>query len=248
MDKNALEQLMSSYNWWMGAATIAVAVGILGEYLTHFIFEKEARRNKLQVVLTILFGVAVLGGVVGEFLCGHKLSQVSDELQRIADKEVADANLQIAQANERAAKAERELLGERQHTANRDIVPEDQSAISKELKAFAGQRAEIDLFPVNFEGRWVADQIGNILLNAKWDIPPVVVKMLSKPPDTMVQGVLVRSTGDNKSKAAAAELYRLLGNAVASGVFDPTPLPDPEHPRIWILVGDKPTLLRSWVK
>ena len=149
---------------------------------------------------------------------------------------------------ERAAKAERELLEERQHTANRDITPEDQRAISRELKVFAGQHAEIDLFPVNFESRWVAGQISGILLNAKWDIPPVDVRMLSKPPDPMVQGVLIRSTGDKKSKAAATELYRLLGNTVASGVFDPAPLPNPERPQIWILVGDKPTPLRSWVK
>ena len=163
-------------------------------------------------------------------------------------RDLAATHERAARAEERAAKAERELLEERQHTANRDITPEDQRAISRELKVFAGQHAEIDLFPVNFESRWVAGQISGILLNAKWDIPPVDVRMLSKPPDPMVQGVLIRSTGDKKSKAAATELYRLLGNTVASGVFDPAPLPNPERPQIWILVGDKPTPLRSWVK
>jgi hypothetical protein len=255
MDKKALEQLMSFYNWWMGAATIAVALGILGEYLTHFIFEKEARRNKLEMALTILFGVAVLCGVVGEFLCGHKLSQVSDELQRIADKEVADANLQAAQANERAARAERELLAERQHTANRDIAPEEQNAISQKLKAFAGQHGRIEIFPVTFESRFLAAQIEGILINAKWTMPPSP-KLLTAPPITTVQGVGIFSTPDEQSKAAAKELFRLLAPTAAGGVLIPpgppktsrTELPNPENPRVVVLVGDKPTPLRSWVK
>jgi cytochrome c biogenesis protein CcdA len=85
LDKNALEQLMSSYNFWMGVSTIAVAAGILGEYVAHFIFEKEARKNTRAVVVSLVFGAAVLGGVVGEYVCGKKLSQVSDELQRIPE-------------------------------------------------------------------------------------------------------------------------------------------------------------------
>src|SRR5579872_478571 len=117
MDKNALEQLLSAYNWWIGASTVAVAVGILGEYVAQFIFEEEATRNRKEMVISILCGVLVLGGVVGEFVFGEKLSQVSASLQRAADLEVAQANemaesarkeaeafrLQIAQANERAA-------------------------------------------------------------------------------------------------------------------------------------------------
>ena len=61
MDKNGLEQLMSSYNWWMGLSTIAVAVGILGEYVAHFILEKEARKNRLAMVVSIVFGSGRLG-------------------------------------------------------------------------------------------------------------------------------------------------------------------------------------------
>jgi hypothetical protein len=119
MDKTALEHLLSSYNWWMEASTVAVAVGILGEYVAHFVFEKEARRNRLEMIVSIIFGVFVLGGVVGEWIVGSKLSQASDKLQRIADTEVAQSNRdgaaarkdaedrrkQSADTNERAAKA-----------------------------------------------------------------------------------------------------------------------------------------------
>src|SRR5271170_5828455 len=102
MDKDALEQLLSSYNLWMGVSTVAVAVGILGEYVAHFAFEKEARRNKLEMGISILFGVSVLGGVVGEYVSGNRLSQVSEQLQRIADTEVAQSNRNAAQARKDA--------------------------------------------------------------------------------------------------------------------------------------------------
>jgi hypothetical protein len=145
MDKNVLEQLLSSYNWWMGVSTVAVALGILGEYVAHFVFEKEARRNRLEMVISILFGVLVLGGVVGEYVFGKRLSQVSQQLQQIADAEVAQYNKDAAQArkdaeivkqqsadtNERAAKAE-------QHAA------EENERASKALKSaeIARKKAE----------------------------------------------------------------------------------------------------------
>jgi hypothetical protein len=102
MDKTALEHLLSSYNGWMGISTIAVAVGILGEYVAHFIFEEDARRNKREMAVSILFGVLVLGGVVGEYIFGKKLTQVSEQLQHIADVEVAQSNKDAAAARKDA--------------------------------------------------------------------------------------------------------------------------------------------------
>jgi len=131
MDKTALEQLLSSYNWWMGISTVAVAIGILGEYVAHFVFEKEARRNKREMTVSILCGVLVLGGVVGEWIFGSKLSQASEQLQRIADTEVAESNKdaaaalkdaeatrkQSADTNKRAAEAEQHAAQENERAA-----------------------------------------------------------------------------------------------------------------------------------
>jgi hypothetical protein len=144
MDKNALEQLLSSYNWWMGLSTVAVAVGILGEYVAHFVFEKEARRNKLEMGISILFGVLVLGGVVGEYVFGNRLSQVSEQLQQVADTEVAQSNKDAAQArkdaeivkqqsadtNERASKAEQHAAeaSAKAERFRRDIAKANESA------------------------------------------------------------------------------------------------------------------------
>jgi outer membrane murein-binding lipoprotein Lpp len=105
MDKDALEQVLSSSNWWMGLSTVAVAVGILGEYVAHFVFEEDARRNKREMAVSVLFGILVLGGVVGEYIFGKKLSQVSEQLQQIADTDVAQSNKDAAQARRDAETA-----------------------------------------------------------------------------------------------------------------------------------------------
>ncbi len=131
MDKAALEHLLSSYNWWMEISTVGVAVGILGEYIAHFIFEKEARRNRLEVAVSIFCGVLVLGGVLGEWIWGSGISQASEQLQRIADTEVAQSNKdaaaarkdaedtrkQSASTNERAAKVEQHAAQENERAA-----------------------------------------------------------------------------------------------------------------------------------
>jgi len=126
VEKITLEQLMTAYNWWMGVSTIAVAIGILGEYVAHFIFEKDARENKTALAVSVLLGLFVLGGVVGEFICGHKLSQISDQLQRIADKEVADAN-QIAASAQNAAETAKKESSQNNERAARALEDADKA-------------------------------------------------------------------------------------------------------------------------
>jgi len=130
VDKNALEQLLSSYNWWMGVSTIAVALGILGEYVAHFIFEEEARRNKREMAISILFGALVLGGVVGEYVFGKRLTQVSEQLQQIADEAVAQSNKDAAQARRDAetAKGDAAKADEKAGKANERASANEQEA------------------------------------------------------------------------------------------------------------------------
>lgn len=139
MDKIGLEHLLSSYNWWMAASTVAVAVGILGEYVAHFVFEKEARRNRLEMTVSIIFGVFVLGGVVGEWIFGTKLSQASEQLQSIADTEVAQSNLDAATARKDAEVTRKQSAD----TNKRAAEAEQHAGQENERAAKALQSAEI---------------------------------------------------------------------------------------------------------
>jgi hypothetical protein len=98
-------QGQAKYNSRMGLATIAVAIGILGEYIAHFVFTKE-KKNKMEWVCTVLFALLVVGGVSGEYWYGKQLSETVDSLQRLSDGEVANANKNASEADEGAKKVE----------------------------------------------------------------------------------------------------------------------------------------------
>jgi hypothetical protein len=60
------------------------------------------------MAISILFGVLVLGGVVGEYIFGARLSEVAGQLQRMADTEVAQSNKDAAAARKEAEIARKE--------------------------------------------------------------------------------------------------------------------------------------------
>jgi hypothetical protein len=150
MDKNALEQLLSTYDSWMGWSTVAVAVGILGEYLAHFIFEEEARRNRREIVVSIVFGALVLGGVTGEYVFGKKLSQVSSRLQQTADLEVAQANKDAAEAKKSANEADAKAEGLRL-----DVAKEEKRAgqLAKEAADTRAATAKLEARNIDTESQ-----------------------------------------------------------------------------------------------
>ena len=63
----------------------------------------------------------------------------------------------------------------------------------------------------------------------------------------LVQGFRVSATADDQSQAAAGFLVGLLNDTVSIGSFDPSPLPDPDRPRVRIYVGDRLAPLSNWV-
>lgn len=91
MTKPELDSLLKALNSRMGWATIAVAIGIFGEYISHFVFTKE-KKSRGEWICTILFAILVLGGVGGEYWYGEKVSETARQLQEVSDAEVASAN------------------------------------------------------------------------------------------------------------------------------------------------------------
>jgi len=101
----------------MGWSTVAVAVGILGEYIAHFVFTKE-KKSKAEWVCTVMFALLVIGGISGEWWYGKQLSETADSLKRIADGEVAAANQKASEADARAKSAEASVKGHDQQIAD----------------------------------------------------------------------------------------------------------------------------------
>jgi hypothetical protein len=139
-----------------------------------------------------------------------------------------------------------EIIRLRQQVANRDLSEEETKTIAARLSVFAGQQVEISIYPVNFESNWISGKVYGLLLEARWNIGPP--QQLSMPPNgLLVQGILIEATADPASQAAAKAAFEALKPTVASGLFHPSPLSNPEKPRVWIFIGDKPAPLRTWV-
>jgi hypothetical protein len=135
----------------------------------------------------------------------------------------------------------------RQQAAIRDLTPAERATISAKLSKFEGQQFDISVFPVNFETIWMSGMVAVALGQAHWtgiSLPPT---LLTSPPPQIVLGILIQSTPDERSKAAARGAVEALG-PIFGCVSSDAPLPEPEHPRVSLLIGDKSATLRSWVK
>lgn len=153
MDKSTLEASSRAYNSLMGWATIAVAVGIGGEYIAHFFSNKEKRWWR---AVTLLFALCVLLGVVGEWWFGKKLSDVADQIQLASDKDVFDAtnrlttaegNLAVAIRDSGAAKKAASEAYERAAKANERAIANEKEAarLSKEAAEARQKEAQAEL-------------------------------------------------------------------------------------------------------
>jgi hypothetical protein len=208
MDKPPLEDLLYKYNWWIGLSTIAVAVGILGEYVVHFIFEK-GKKSLLHIVISIAFAVLVIGGVVGEYIFGSKLSAVSSELQQNSDAEVAKLNGQAGEARRAAANAEEQAsyAGEGTAKALAQAAAANERATKLEVEAAQQReraaRAEHDLLELQQRVRWrelTADQRKSL------------VDALRR---SSVKGLVTLNCvlGDGEALSFAKQIHDILGEA-----------------------------------
>lgn len=173
-----------------------------------------------------IFEFLVIAGVAAELMGDGVVFAASSALQTLQDRELFEARLQAA---------------------NRNLSKLEIDTLAITLSDFAGQSAEVIEFPVTFEHDYIAIEIMAVLLSAKWNVS--AVNRLSTPPEGMlVQGVFIRATEDERSQAAAKALFDALKSTAAGPGFNPSPLPHSENPRVQVLVGDKPTPLRQWVK
>ena len=229
----------------------------------------EALNTVLQVAPIIVLGVTFLIGA-GALWTSYRVNKrleariatIADDVARAneraskADQETARLTLEVAEANVRAEKDRLARVELERRTAVRSLTTEQRSAVLETALRFAGQHAQVMVFPVTFEGSVIASTIVGILSNARWSIqgityltgpPQVSVGNLGPAAPMLTQGLYIQSTRDQGSKEAGRALFDALRETVASGVWSPEDLPI-GPPRVWILVGDRPTPLSTWVQ
>jgi hypothetical protein len=116
----ALKSAFSHNNDLAGWSTRIVFVGLIVEY-SLLLWLKWREISRLEQVLTIACGIAVAGGVYGEYFFGSNATEVAILLQNDSDTKVGRANAHAAEANESAAQARLALEQQRVQTSWRTI-------------------------------------------------------------------------------------------------------------------------------
>jgi hypothetical protein len=245
-------ELAAALAEWLLIA-VGVAVALLAGLVTHL-----NNRVKMAEALETSTALSVANARAAE--ADAKAADANLQASR-ADKLAAESNERAAANELKAAELSKLLTDERtarvnleRRTANRWLEPDTFHAISAAMSKFAGQPAEVVVFPVNIETQGIARLVQGILENAKWKMSNL--RMLKEPPDVpvmaggppaplMVMGVFVQSTGDPQSQEAGRALWKALSSTAASGIMSQTPLLGP--PRVFVFIGEKPSALSIWV-
>jgi hypothetical protein len=144
-----------------------------------------------------------------------------------------------------------EIITLRRLTAMRDISPDEMKRASEALSKFSGQPAKIVVFPVNFESVWIASKVYGILLDAHWQVPYPDRLQAAPGKGFMIQGIFVDHSSDDASRQAADAARIELNLTVAQTGGAPSPnvstALDPNEPLVWIMIGDRPAPLSSWI-
>jgi hypothetical protein len=202
----------------------------------------------------LLRWLTVVGGGL-TFGAGGISLWVEIEINRRNAVEMLRLRKDVAEANERAEKERLARVELERRTSVRALVPEELKRVEEAVAKFAGQRAEVVVFPVTFESSWIAGTIQGILSNAKWDVTWPITLLPAPPNGFLVQGVHIQPTPDAGSKAAAHALHEALKTTVAGGSLSPdfgqinaAKVASGGKPLVWIFVGDRPTPLSTWVQ
>jgi len=177
------------------------------------------------------------------------VAMTSKQIGFLQGRDTQQARGESQQLRERLQATQQELEETKRHLAWRTLSPQQQASIAAKLASLKGQEAAVGANPVTAEGVELATQIVSALKAAGWVAAPRQV-MVEGPLGGVASGVIVRTTADPRSIAAASALVNALNaeGIVASQIgglpFASPPSPGPHDALITymvlVIVGDKP--------
>ncbi|MDQ2946097.1 MAG: hypothetical protein M3Y27_09170 [Acidobacteriota bacterium] len=190
IDRETLDKRVKRRQFWSEAFAWLVGGGLLIEYGQEIF---DCFVNWYAPSLPLIGGVLVTLGVFGEVWFSRLALNASDELQKRADSDVAQANERAAHALERATSAELATADatlariKLEHASRARTISETaMKAMSSHLKEYAGTKVVIETFPDN-EPRHIGLLILVMLSMAEWDVPSgLVIKHNDLRPDRVI--------------------------------------------------------------
>jgi hypothetical protein len=264
----ALDSSSAPWERWLSWAIAAVVVGLVMEYWVIWRDRRDEwhafrlgivrfadRPSLLKYVVELVSVSLVTLGVLAEFGIGIRIASINVDL-RGKSAALRGKNSDLRTASDRlvallGAKAESERLARvkiEAAVAWRKLTEDQKSVLASHLKAFAPQSAFIEYNHSDIEANEFGFTIASALAKAKWEVPEPWGIMLiltpsplkSKAPSRIETGVLIDSTGDKRSAAAAKKLCRELGKLGFDAVEGKAPPPRPGKPTVTIFVRYRP--------
>ena len=232
LESEVLKSALTQNTLLVERCTIAVFIGLLVEY-TILLWLKRKDFSRTEMALTVIAGIAIAGGVYGEYFFGSKASEAAMKLASISEQRVADSNREAGNARKEAGKAieraskaddrasanekeaarltrdnlvlQAEVLKLRERMADRDLTHDQRSKMSRALSVYHPGDEDVLVESLVSEGR-EALRYANViaaLLRAKWSTIPQPSG--NQLISSPLSGILVEP-GSSPSAVAAARI------------------------------------------
>ena len=124
--------------------TVAVFLGLLVEY-TILIWPKRKELKRWEKVFTVLAGIAIAGGVYGEYLFGPRAADAALQIENISEHRIADLKAETSGNELRTAELERDNLELTARGESLDSLTRLSNAVRCALANRKQRRAELYL-------------------------------------------------------------------------------------------------------
>jgi hypothetical protein len=241
-DREILGKRLESHERWAEVFGWAVGGGLVIEYGKEIV---DCFVNWHRPSLALVGAVLVTAGVFGEVFFSRLTVHTSRKLQERADSDIAQANERAARAEQASAEANLARVRLERQIAGRDIASDERNEIAEKLRTFAGQRIEITCSPLNHETLWFAGEVGRLLNQAGWLVEQILEPHVAMPGGIFTDGFSLMSTSDEKAVAAGRALVMELAHFSSGGTGPAATLPNPEDPRLYLVVQERYLMFRS---
>jgi hypothetical protein len=205
-----LKAALAYNNRYAGWCTVAVFVGLVVEY-TILLWLKRKELSLWETVLTIVAGIAIAGGVFGEYHFGSRAADAAIELQTISERQVAELDAENQKSRLRADALELQIIG-------RHITLEQRKKMIEILGPRHGNKITIGYVTDSGTDSFrYSSELGEVFCDANWVVFRPV-ELIST--DLPVQGFLLEFKPDSLS---AKQLANLARKALAVTGYDAIP-------------------------
>jgi hypothetical protein len=223
-DLDTLKSTLVNNNADAGWCTVAVFAGLLVEY-TILLWPKWRELKRWERIFTVVAGIAIAGGVYGEYWFGSRAADAALQIENLSEKRVAELKADAAALNAKAAGLTKEAEDERaarveaeEAIAWRRLTPSNRQKLRLELSPFTLNRTWFQYHDNDVEAfNFGHDLATSVPASWKPTEPMPVLSFRAGPfplgtNGPLERGIRIAVVGDKSYENAANALTKLLSS------------------------------------